>query len=438
MSSVTFKGGVHPFEHKELTADKAIETMPLPKNVSIPLLQHIGAPCEPLVKINDTVKVGQPIGKAVGNISSPIHASISGVVKKVEFREVASGGKCICIDIEGDGLNEWYQPDVKRDLEQLSAEDIVQLMQDCGLVGLGGAGFPTHVKYSVPEGAKIETVIINGAECEPYLTCDYRLMLEEGEGVVAGLRAMMKAVNASKGIIAIEDNKPEAIRKMQELSAGYSGLSVVVLKTKYPQGGEKQLIKAVLNKEVPSGKLPMHVETLVSNVHTAYSLGKMLENGQPLIERVVTISGHGMKDPKNLRVRIGTMFSELVDYCGGMTEDTEKFVLSAPMTGFAQYRLDLPAEKRIAGAVALTADQVDHNPETPCIRCGKCVEACPMGLLPNKLDTLLRLNKLEEAKDYHILDCIECSSCAYICPAHRMLTQSFSGGKLKVRAMSQD
>lgn len=435
MTSVTFKGGVHPPEFKELTEHHAIKDMPLPQTVVIPLVQHIGAPCKPLVKVGDTVLTGQLIGEMGGFVSAPVHASISGKVKKVAEREVVSGQTAVCIEIEGDGEDTWVEGcNLNRNLDNLSATEIVEIIKNAGIVGLGGAGFPTYVKLSPPKDVKIDTVILNGAECEPFLTCDHRLMVEESKKVVEGLRALMKTVDVQKGYIAIEENKPDAIKCMKEAVAKYDNLHVAAMKTKYPQGGEKQVIAAVLGREVPSGKLPMHVGVIVNNIHTAVAVAEAVQTGKPLIDRVMTISGNGANHPQNLRTRIGTMMEEILDFCGGLSEETGKIVVSAPMTGFAQYHLDFPTEKRIGGIVAFLKGEVDLTPESACIRCGRCVDACPINLMPSKLDRLSRLSKYDEAASYNVLDCIECGACTYICPARRQLIQSIKLAKNEVRA----
>lgn len=438
MAAETFKGGIHPPEYKKYTEDLAIEKLPLPNTVVIPMLQHIGAPCEPIVKVKDHVKVGQKIAEMQGFVSAPIHATVSGTVKKIGDREISSGNKCLCIEIESDGKDEWIEEPINRSLDDLNSSEIVNVMRESGIVGMGGAGFPTHVKFSLPEDISVDTIILNGAECEPYLTCDYRLMIEHGEEVVFGLKAMMKAINVKNGIIGIENNKPLAIKNMKEIVNDIKGIKVVALETKYPQGGEKQLIDAVLNRQVPTGKLPMHIGVVVNNIHTAYSTGMAIKTGLPLVERVLTISGQGVNEPKNLLVRFGMLYDEILEYCGGLKEDTKKVVVSAPMTGFAQYRLDFPIDKRTSGVVALTANEVDMTPESTCIRCGRCVDVCPINLVPSRLDKLARLGRYDQADDYNIMDCIECSSCAYICPAHRHMVQSIVSGKNAVRAMMND
>ena len=435
MTAVTFKGGIHPPEFKELTEHLAIETMPIPATVTIPMSQHIGAPCKPLVKINDLVLVGQKIGEMGGFVSAPVHSSVSGKVKRVLTREVVSGQVDTCIIIESDGEDQWIEGcDLDRKLEDLTSKEIVDIIKEAGITGLGGAGFPTYVKLLPPEDVKVDSIILNGAECEPFLNCDNRLMIEESAKVAEGLLAFMKAVNVDRGYIAIENNKPEAIKQMQEAIKSYPSLKVVPMVTKYPQGGEKQIIASVLNRTVPSGKLPMHIGVVVCNIHTAVAVAEAVKSGKPLIERVMTVSGRAANKPANLRVRIGTMMSEVVEYSGGFAEDTGKIVVSAPMTGFAQYHLDFPTEKRIGGIVAFKESEIDRTPESACIRCGRCVDACPINLVPSKLDKLSRFEKYDEAATNHVLDCIECGACTYICPAKRNLIQSIKLAKNEVRA----
>ena len=436
MTSATFKGGIHPPEYKGKTEHLAIQRMSVPDKVYVPMVQHIGAPCKPLVKAGDLVLTGQKIGEIGGFVSAPVHASISGKVKRVTERDVVSGQTAVCVEIESDGEDKWVEGcDLNRKLEDLEPDQIIEIIKEAGITGLGGAGFPTYVKLLPPKDVKIDSVILNGAECEPFLTCDHRLMVEESAKVVDGLRALMKALKVTSGYVAIEDNKPDAIAKVKEATAGFDNIQVVSLQTKYPQGGEKQIISAVLGREVPSGKLSMYAGVVVNNVHTAVAVAEAVKTGRPLIERVLTVSGSGANKPQNLLVRIGTLMSDVIEYAGGVSEKTAKLVVSAPMTGFAQYHLDFPVEKRIAGIVAFLEGEVDLLPESPCIRCGRCVEACPIHLLPTKLDKLSRLKRYEEAAKYHILDCISCGTCTYVCPARRHLIHSIDIGKQEVRAL---
>ena len=435
MSSVTFKGGIHPPEFKEFTEHLEIKDMPLPKTVFIPLSQHIGAPAKPLVKVGDHVLTGQKIGELGGFVSSSVHASLSGKVKKISERDVVNGNTAVCIEIESDGEDQWIDSSkLNRSLEDLTSAEIIDVIKEAGIVGLGGAGFPSYVKLLPPDDVKIDSVILNGAECEPFLTCDHRLMVEESQKVVDGLRALMKAVNVENGYIAIEENKPDAIKEMTKACEEYTNIKVVTLVTKYPQGGEKQIITAVLGRKVPSGKLPMHIGVIVNNIHTAVAVAEAVKTGKPIIDRVMTVSGKGANKPANLRVRIGTLMSEVIEFTGGLSEDTGKIVASAPMTGFAQYHLDFPTEKRVSGLVAFLESEVDLLPESPCIRCGRCVDVCPINLEPTRLDRLSRLKKYDEAAKNNVLDCISCSACTYICPSRRHLVQSINLAKNEVRA----
>lgn len=435
MAKVTFKGGIHPPEYKDFSEHKPIEMMPLPQQVVVPLVQHIGAPCKPVVKVGDKVKVGQKIGEAGGFVSAPIHAPVAGTITKVAKLEVSDGQLVDCIVIENDGTDDWDSSlEAHASLDEVSAKEIVEIVREAGIVGLGGAGFPTHVKLSPPPELIIDSVILNGAECEPFLTCDHRLMLEYSEKVVKGLLALMKAVSAAKGYIAIESNKPDAIETMQAAVRDYPHLEVVTLETKYPQGAEKQLIAAVLGREVPSGKLPMHVGVIVNNIHTAYAVAEAVFEGKPLVQRVVTVSGSVVKNPKNLMVRLGTSFQELIDYCGGFSAEPAKVIKGGPMTGFAQYRLDVPVGKRVSGIIALSAAETDLEEEGPCIKCARCVDACPAFLMPNQLDKLSRRGEFDKAQELGALDCIECAACTFVCPAKRMIIQSIKLAKNEIRA----
>ncbi len=381
MSLKTFKRGVHPSYHKELTAHKRTEGAPLPKKVIIPLQQHIGAPCKPLVKKKDTVEEGQLIGEAVSFVAAPVHASISGKVKDVGDYPYPGGGKALSVVIDGDGaVKEWPKGDMGLTLDDYTPHDIREAIKDAGIVGMGGAGFPTHVKLSPPKDKKIDTVILNGGECEPFLTSDHRIMLESTEKILWGMKAILKVVGASRGYIGIEDNKMDAIEAMREACKGIlPGLEVVPLETKYPQGAEKMLIKATINRRVPVGKLPLDVGVIVNNTGTAAAISDALKIKKPLIERIVTLSGLGLVEPRNLLTRIGTPFRDLIDFCGGMTEGGVKAVINGgPMMGKAQSNLDVPVVKGTSGITVLTSDEVKAGNHQPCIRCASCVEACPV------------------------------------------------------------
>jgi electron transport complex protein RnfC len=424
-----FSGGLSIAEHKELTESYSIKDLPAPKRVVIPLKQHTGALLEPLVKKGDKVKIGDKIGDSKAFVSSPIHSSISGKVVSIEPHPIPTGETVPSIIIEeeeSDPIEELTL--LKRNWQELDKGEIIRIIRDSGIVGLGGAAFPTSVKLSPPEGTTIDTVILNGAECEPYLTCDHRLMVEYPEEVLTGLEIIMKAVGAKQGIIGIEDNKPEAIRLLTEKAKGYGNIKIISLPTRYPQGSEKHLIKAILNREVPSGKLPLNVGVVVNNVGTAFSITKAVCEGIPLISRVITVSGEGVESPGNFRVRIGTQFKEILSYAG-LKPEAKKVISGGPMTGVAQWTLDVPVIKGTSGIIALT--EVDDE-IYPCLRCARCVDACPMGLLPVELGKLVEDKRYDDAAKLYIMDCIECGSCAYICPSRRPLVQLFKSAKLEI------
>ncbi|KAB3535923.1 electron transport complex subunit RsxC [Alkaliphilus pronyensis] len=425
MKFLTFKGGIHPPEFKEPTAHLPIEKAWEPKTVSIPLQQHIGAPCEAIVKVGDRVTVGQKIGEAKGFVSANVHSSVSGDVKKIEPRPAAGGGDVLSVIIESDGLNE-IDPSIKpkAPIEELSSKDIIEIIKEAGIVGMGGAAFPTHVKLSPPPEKKIDTIILNGAECEPYLTADHRLMLESPEDIIYGLRAMMKAVNVEKAYIGIEKNKPDAIEAMKKAAANNSNIEVIGLETKYPQGAEKQLIWACTNREVPSGGLPMEVGVIVNNVGTAAQVAKTLKTGLPLIDRITTISGKGIKTPKNLLLKIGVLLSEIIEQCDGYNGEPAKIILGGPMMGLAQYTDEVSLTKGSSGILVFTEEEAKFPDEKPCIRCGKCVEICPAYLQPLHISNFSRNNMMEHAEKYRALDCIECGSCSFICPSKIPLLQA--------------
>lgn len=435
MELLTFKKGVHPPHGKHLTEKKPIEEY-LPKgDLVFPLSQHIGAPCTALVKKGDRVLVGQKIGEAGGFVSAPIYSSVSGTVKNVEPRMTSMGTKAMSIIVENDNLYEAVEKAQERDYEKLSNEEIVSIIKEAGIVGMGGATFPTHVKLTPPKDKTIDSIIINAAECEPYLTCDHRLMLEEGEKIVEGLKIILKLFPQAKGYIGIENNKPDAIAAMNKLTANESRIEVKALKTKYPQGAEKQLIYAVTKREVPSGKLPADVSCIVQNVGTAYQIYKSVVQCEPLIERIVTVTGEAIKEPKNLKVKLGTSVQELIEEaCGGFKEDPVKVISGGPMMGMTISTIEIPVTKGTSGILALTKDMAVLPDTSNCIRCGKCVEACPMNLLPTKLQSLSQRNELEEFENFHGLDCIECGCCTFVCPAKKNILQSIRVAKRAVLA----
>ena len=431
----TFKqGGVHPPENK-LSADRKIEVLPLPKTVFIPVAQHIGAPSTPVVKRGDEVKTGQVIAQSSGFVSTNIHSSVSGKVKKVDFSADSSGypKQGIFIDVDGD---EWLE-EIDRS-EELVKEfsydgpEIVKKIQEAGIVGLGGATFPTHVKLVPPKGMKAEVLLINGVECEPYLTSDHRLMLEKSDEILVGTQILMRAMNVEKAVIGIENNKPDAIKLLSEKTKDYKGISVIALKVQYPQGGEKQLINAVTGKEVPSGGLPIAVGAVVSNVGTAFSVYEAIQKNKPLVERVVTVTGKSVSNPSNYKVRIGTATSELVEAAGGLPEDTGKIISGGPMMGRALASLDVPVTKGTSGILIMRDEETKRNEVINCIRCSRCVSVCPMGLEPYLLMTLGEKQIFDRAEDDKIMDCIECGSCSYTCPSNRPLLDYIRYGKGKV------
>lgn len=435
MELLTFKKGIHPPHGKYLTEDKAIEDF-LPKGQLIfPMSQHIGAPCEPIVKKGDTVLVGQKIGEPKGFVSSPIYSSVSGTVKNVIPKLTAGGTKVMSVIVENDNnYTEFQTPVMNKDYTKLSKEELVKIIQEAGIVGMGGACFPTHVKLSPPPDKNIDFILVNAAECEPYLTCDHRLMLEQSEKIVEGLKIVLHMFPKAKGYIGIENNKLNAIKVMQKSVKDIPNIEVKVLKTKYPQGAEKQLIAAITKREVPSGKLPADVGCIVQNVDTIYEIYKAVVLGVPLTSRVVTVTGEAVKEPKNLRVKLGTSISELLEACNGFKENPVKVISGGPMMGMTISSLDIPVIKGTSGILCLTAKQAVLPESSGCIRCGKCVEACPMNLLPFKLDSLSKRHEYESFEKEHGLDCIECGCCTFVCPAKRHLIQSIRTTKRTVIA----
>lgn len=428
-----FPGGVHPKGEKELCCSSPIRAAAVPKLVVIPLIQHTGLPCEPLVAAGDEVKLGQPIGDNQRFISAPVHATVSGKVTKIEDHPHPCGASIKSVFIESNGKDEPHQSiRPYGDIENLSKQDIRRIVRAAGIVGLGGAAFPTHVKLDPPHDKQIQYYILNGAECEPYLTTDNRAMIESAADIIYGLKAMMKPTDVPEAIIAIEDNKPEAIRVMSEAAKGEDGIRIVAVKTLYPQGGEKQLIKTLIGREVPSGGLPMDVGVVVNNVGTALAVAKAIKTGMPLVERVVTITGKKLKSPSNLIARIGTPIKQLIDECGGLPPGTRKVIAGGPMTGTAQWTLDVPVVKGMSGIVILTRDECDEAEAEECVRCARCVDSCPSGLLPNFLGDYAEASRYDACRDYRALDCIECGICSYVCPTKRNLTQLIKLAKIEI------
>lgn len=435
----TFRGGVHPDEGKYLTEHKAIEVMPLGKEFVVPLSMHIGAPANPIVNVGDEVKKGQMIAEAGGFVSVPVHSPVNGVVKKIAtFPHPVSGeAQAILIERKEEDDDAWIETvEYDENYLQLSPDEMRQRIQDAGLAGMGGATFPTHVKLSPPKDKKIDTLIINGAECEPYLTADHRLMLEQSEEIIKGVEIIAKILEVEQIIIGIEGNKKDAAQKLKDTisNLGKNNMEVMLFPVKYPQGAEKQLIKAAINREVPVGGLPMDVGVVVSNVGTAKAVFDAVAWKKPLISRVATITGDAVNEPKNVEVRIGTKFSEVLEYCGGIKDNAKKLIMGGPMMGIAQYSVDVPVVKGTSGILVLSEKLAYQPKEDPCILCGKCVDVCPMGLLPTTLARLSQFERLEEAEEKGILACIECGSCSFICPSNRYLVHYIRFGKRKIMA----
>lgn len=431
-----FRGGVHPPENKIQTENMAVEEVKAPKMLYVALLQHIGAPLDPIVAVGDRVLKGQKIADSQAFMSSPIHSPVSGIVKRIEDHVFPLMGRIKTVIIENDEQETWDELSKIEKWENVDRRTLLTMIREKGIVGIGGASFPTHIKLDPPADAKIDTLLLNGAECEPYLNSDNRLMIENPEKIVNGIKIIKKILGVNRAIVGIEENKPEAIASMRKAVEG-TGIEIAPLKTKYPQGGEKQLIKAVLDRQVPSGKLPSAVGVVVQNTGTAAAIYDGIVNGIPLIEKVVTVSGKGIINPKNVKIAIGTPFSYLLDYCGVNREVVDKLVMGGPMMGMAQFSEEAPVIKGTSGLLALTKEETNTYKTRACIGCGKCVEACPMGLEPLMFARLAAFEQWEQLKEYSLMDCIECGSCAYICPANRPLTEAIKIGKSKLRAMKK-
>jgi electron transport complex protein RnfC len=428
------KGGVHPAENK-LSAGVPIRILSLPDQVYIPISQHLGAPAEVKVDKGDGVKTGQLIASLHGFVSANIHSSVSGKVQKIDLTPDSSGYKrtTIVIKVEGD---EWVDsidrsPEINPVITA-SPEEIRKKITEGGIVGLGGATFPSHVKLSLPRGKEAQTLIINGVECEPYLTSDHRLMLEKGPEIVIGIKLLMKVLGAKQGMIGIENNKPDAINRFKQILADEPRISVNALKVKYPQGGEKQLIKALINREVPARGLPIDVGAIVHNVGTAFAVYEAVQKNKPLIERVVTVTGYALPNPSNYLVRIGTPVSKLIEAVGGLPKDTGKIISGGPMMGKALSNTDVPVVKGTTGILLLPDRESRRKKILPCIRCAKCISACPQGLEPYLLMAMMQKEMLDELEMNNIMDCSECGSCSYICPSNRPLLDYIRLGKTTV------
>ncbi len=420
----TFVGGIHPPEKKELSEKKQITPLKPPARVIIQLRQHLGAPAKAAVSIGDEVKIGTVVGTPEGFVSAPVHASVSGKVIALAEFPTAMGRMVESVVIENDGKEEWVPLKESPDYMDLPPEELKEKIKAAGIVGMGGATFPTAVKLSPPKEKPIDIVILNGAECEPYLTADHRLMVEKPAEVVEGLRILMKVLGVKKGVIGIEDNKPDAIEAIRKASARYPEIEVCVPHVKYPQGAEKMLIKAATGREVPPRALPMDVGVVVQNIGTTYAIYEAVRYGKPLVERVVTVTGEGIKEPGNLLARIGTPLSYLIDACGGFSNGTAKVVAGGPMMGFAVGTLDVPVTKGTSGVLVLPDEGLFHAGDyKPCIRCSRCVDVCPMGLTPGVMSVLIEKGHYEEAKALGLFDCFECGSCAFVCPSKRPVVQ---------------
>lgn len=431
------KGGVHPPENKSLTEDKEIERFEIPEKVYIAMSQHIGAPGDPIVKVGDEVKIGQKIAESGAFVSAPIHASVSGKVVKIEDYPYPINGKVKTIIIENNKKEEWVELKGVEDYKSLDKKELLDIIREKGIVGQGGATFPTSIKLNPPKDKTIDTLLMNGAECEPYLNADNRVMLEQAEDMIEGIKIMLHILGIKKAIIGIEENKLKAIQHIKQLIKKESMISVAVLKTQYPQGGEKQLIKAVLDREVPSKALPAEVGVVVQNVATAKAVYDAIVKGIPLIERVLTVTGFAVKEPKNLLVRVGTKFEEILDHVGVDKTKMEKLVMGGPMMGLAQYTSEVPTLKGTSGILALSKEEMNRTETESCISCGKCITVCPMGLMPLMFAKLGRFEEWKEMDRYNLMDCIECGSCSYICPANRPLTEAIKIGKNKLRDMKK-
>lgn len=433
MSILTFKGGIHPKDGKALSKAKPIKTLTPKGEIVIPLSQHIGAPATPCVEVGDRVLVGQKIGEAAGFISANIHSSVSGTVKKIESRQIANGSMVNCVIIENDDSYEEYLWEQK-DYEEMSKEDIRAAIKEAGIVGMGGAGFPTNVKLTPKDDDKIEYVIVNGAECEPYLTSDYRRMIEEPEVLIEGLKIVLSLFKNAKGIIAIEDNKLDAIVNLKKLTRNESNIEVKGVYTKYPQGGERALIYAITGREVNSSMLPADVGCVVNNVDTIFAIYNAVINSKSLYSRVVTVTGDAVVEPGNFIVPIGTSFNEVIEAAGGFKKTPEKIIAGGPMMGTAVFTTDIPITKGTSAILAFKKDQVAISKASACINCGKCLEVCPGRVMPSRLATMAEHGDREGFIDNFGMECCECGCCSYICPAKRNLTQSIKSMRKDILA----
>ncbi|QBG46535.1 electron transport complex subunit RsxC [Verrucomicrobia bacterium S94] len=429
-----FKGGVHPNDSKALSAHKAIQEAPLYGTYKVIMHQNIGAPPELLVKKGDAVKKGSLLCKASGFVSVPLHAPTSGTVKMIDKVPGPTGISVPCIVIEADGEDEWGCPfEPIADWQKTDPAELKQRVWDAGIVGMGGAGFPAHVKLSPPEDKPVDKLILNGAECEPYLTADHRLMLEQAEEVVLGAAILARILGLETAVIGVEDNKPDAIQALEKVAGKYN-IEVVSLPVNYPQGAEKQLIYAITGREVPVGKLPSDVGCVVQNVASAVAVAEAVVKGIPSIERITTVTGKPLNDPGNWKLRIGTPIDEVLKLTGGIKEQPAKLLLGGPMMGIAQSSLDVTVMKNTSGVLLIAKDEVSLYTSEPCIRCGRCVDCCPMQILPATISQAVENNRFDWAERLNVMACIECGSCSYSCPSHRPLNQQFKRAKVEIRA----
>lgn len=426
MGLATFKGGIHPYDGKEISRDAAVTLLTPGEQVVFPMSQHIGAPAKPLVKKGDRVLTGQKIGEAAGFISACVISSVSGTVKAVEPRLTVNGAMSLSVVVENDEQYETAEGfGERRDPDHLSKEELRNIVKEAGIVGLGGAGFPTHVKLTPKDEAAIDTIIVNGAECEPYLTSDYRMMLEEPSDIIGGLNLILRLFDHARGVIAIEDNKPEAIRRLQELLKDESGITVCPLKTKYPQGGERSLIYAVTGRKINSSMLPADAGCIVDNVDTVISIYRAVCMSTPLIRRIITVTGDALKNPQNFNVRIGTSYLRLLEHAGGFSSEPEKIISGGPMMGQALFDLNIPVTKTSSALTCLSRDEVARQATTACIRCGRCVTVCPGNLVPQMMMEAAEQSDLTRFVALNGMECCECGCCTFVCPAKRHLTQAF-------------
>ena len=425
----TFFGGVHPNDNKKLTNSASIEIFKTPEKVVIPFSQHLGKPAIPCINAGDSVEVGKLIAKADGFISANVHSSVSGTVSEIcSYNHPVSGYAQAAVIKTDFSKPQEFNCSTKKNYSNLSTDELKKNISDAGIVGLGGATFPTIVKLSPPPEKKIDTIIINGVECEPYLTADHRLMLEYTENIIEGAEIIKKVLNVEKIFIGIEANKPDAYKKFAEAN---TFLKPVILKVKYPQGAEKQLIDAVTGRKIPPAKLPMDVGVVVVNAGTVFAIYEAVAFGKPLIDRILTVSGAGIQNPKNLKCKIGSLWSEILNFCGGLNSDTKRLIMGGPMMGVSQFTDDVPVIKGVSGILALTEREVLFADEEPCIRCGKCVRGCPMNLMPSEINRACDQTQLERLYKLNLSDCIECGTCSYICPANKKIVQKIR--KYKIR-----